>query len=68
MNRYSNDDVAWERLQDHQREEENRDLMAGEPEPLLVTIRRLANRGWLLAGIAARRPPRRVASIRHDGE
>jgi hypothetical protein len=52
-----------------QREMENRRLKAaGQPNATLVTIRQLAARAWLLAGLAAVRPPRRHPSIRRDGE
>jgi hypothetical protein len=67
---YLNEDAAWQRLQDMQREMENRRLMAaGRPHVTLGTIRQLAARAWLLAGLAAMRPPRRrPASIRQDRE
>ncbi len=70
MHQYMNEDEAWRRLQDIQREMENRRLLAaGRPHATLETIRQLAARAWLLAGLAAMRPPRRrPASIRRDGE
>ena len=70
MHQYMNEDEAWRRLQDIQREMENRRLMAaGRPHATFETIRQLATRAWLLAGLAAMRSPRRrSASIRRDGE
>lgn len=67
MHPYMNEDAAWRRLQDLQREMDNSRLMAvGQPEATLATIRRLATRVWLLAGLAANRPPRRRPSIQRD--
>jgi hypothetical protein len=70
MHQYMNEDEAWQRLQDTQREMENRRLMAaGQPRAAFETIKQLAARAWLLAGLAAMRPPRRPpASIPRDGE
>jgi hypothetical protein len=70
MHQFMNEDQAWQRLQDIQREMENRRLMAaGRPHAAFETIRRLAARAWLLAGLAAMRPPRRrPASIQRDRE
>ena len=65
---YMNEDAAWQRLQDLQRELENSRLMAeGQPGAALQLLRRLAARAWHLAGLAATRPPR-YAPMRHDGE
>jgi hypothetical protein len=42
MNQYVNEDMAWLRLQDVQREAENRRLTAGGRRPALIqTVRRL---------------------------
>jgi len=70
VHHYMNEDAAWQRLLDIQREMENRRLLAAaQPSATLETLRRLAARAWLLAGLAARRPSRRrPASIRRDGE
>ena len=70
MHPFINEDAAWQRLQDIQREMENRRLMAaGRPHATFETIKQLAARAWLLAGLAAMRPPRRPpASTRRDGE
>jgi len=67
---YMNEDAAWQRLQDIQREMENRRLSAaGRRHITLDVVRQLAARAWLLAGLAAMRPPRRrPASIRRDDE
>jgi hypothetical protein len=67
---HMNEDSAWQRLQDIQREIENRRLMAAGRRHLTVDLlRQLARRAWLLAGLAAMRPPRRrPASIRRDDE
>jgi hypothetical protein len=41
MNQYVNEDIAWLRLQDLQREAENRRLVAGARQPALTqTVRR----------------------------
>jgi hypothetical protein len=67
MHPYMNEESAWQRLQDMQREMENSRLMAaGQPQAALTTIRRLATRAWLLAGLAASRPPRRRPSVHRD--
>ena len=70
MHPFINQDAAWQRLQDMQREMENRRLMAaGRPRATLETLRQLAARAWLLAGLAAMRPPlRRPRPIQGDGE
>jgi hypothetical protein len=55
-----NEDVAWQRLQDIQREMENRRLLAaGQPNSTFETIKQLAARVWLLAALAVRTGPRR---------
>ena len=65
---FMNEDAAWQRLQDMQREIENSRLMAeGQPDATLQLLRRLAVRAWHLAGLAAMRPPR-YSPMRHDGE
>jgi hypothetical protein len=64
---FMNEDAAWQRLQDTQREIENGRLMVGAPEATFHLIRRLAVRAWHLAGLAAMRPPR-YSAMRHDGE
>ena len=64
---YSNEDAAWQRLQDLQREMENSRLMASsQPKAVAGTLRKLAARAWLLAGLAAARPPRRHAARRES--
>ena len=69
MHPFMNEDAAWQRLQDIQREMENRRLMAaGRSHVTLSTLRQMAARAWLLAGLAAMRPPRRRAPVQHDGE
>lgn len=70
MHQYMNEDEAWQRLQDIQREMENRQLMAaGQQSATFETLRRLEARVWLLAGLAAMRPPRRrPTAIRRDGD
>ena len=61
---HMNEDAAWQRFQDIQREMENRRLLAaGRPSVTLETLRRLAARAWLWR--PAMRPPR---TIRRDGE
>jgi len=65
---FMNEDAAWQRLQDVQRELENSRLMAaGQPRATFVLLKRAAARAWHLAALAAARPPR-YARMRHDGE
>jgi hypothetical protein len=59
MNPYVNEDVMWQRLKDLQVEAENRRLYGPPPGPTRL-VRLLAQRAWLLAGLAVRRPPRRT--------
>lgn len=59
MNPYTNEDVAFERLRDLQREMENSRVMASSLAGLGGLVRVLAARAWLLGGLAMRRPPRR---------
>jgi hypothetical protein len=54
-----NEDVAFERLKDLQREMENSRLTAGSLAGLGRLIRHLSVRAWWLGGLALRRPPRR---------
>ena len=70
MHPFINEDAAWQRLQDIQREMENRRLMAaGRRHITVAMLRQLAARAWLLAGLAAARPPRRrPGGIQPDGE
>lgn len=63
MNDYMNEEVAWQRLQDIEREVENRRLMADGGAPEMVhLLRLLGRRVWWLAGLAMQRPPRRRPS------
>jgi hypothetical protein len=62
MYEYLNEEVTWQRLKDLQREMENCRRMAEGIGQSLVTLRLLAQRAWLLAGLATRRPPRRRPS------
>jgi len=65
---FMNEDAAWQRLQDTQREIENSRWMAeGQPDATLQLVKRLAARVWHLAELAAMRPPR-YGPMRHDGE
>ena len=61
MQMYSdmNEDVAWQHLQDLQREMENSRLMAQHSRVAFADLKRLAARIWWVAGLAAQRPPRR---------
>lgn len=57
---YTNEDAAWQRLQDLQLEMENSRLMtAGQPQATMAALKRLGARAWLIAGLAATRAPRR---------
>ena len=60
MNSRMNEELAWLRVRDAQREVENRRLMAagGSPDGLRL-LRLLGRRVWWLAGLAMQRPPRR---------
>jgi hypothetical protein len=69
MHPFMNEDAAWQRLQDLQREMENSRLLAvGQPNAAFHSLGQLAARVWLLAGLAANRPPRRQASMRHQSK
>jgi hypothetical protein len=70
MHPFINEDAAWQRLQDIQREMENRRLVAAGRRHITVDVlRQLAVRAWLLAGLAAMRPPRRRPGRgQRDGE
>ena len=60
---YMNEDVAFERLKDLQREMENSRLAASSVRRVGGLVRNLAARAWWLAGLAMRRPPRRRPSL-----
>jgi hypothetical protein len=60
---YMNEDVAFERLKDLQRELENSRMAAGSLAGLGKVVRNLAARAWWLAGLAMRRAPRRRPSL-----
>jgi hypothetical protein len=59
MYQYGNEDVAFERLKDLQREMENSRMAADSVAGLGRLIRNLSARAWWLAGLAMRRAPRR---------
>ena len=59
MYQYTNEDVAFERLKDLQREMENSRLAAGSLTAIGAGVRNLSARAWWLAGLALQRPPRR---------
>lgn len=59
MYQYTNEDVAFERLKDLQREMENSRLAAHTLAGFWALIRNLAARAWWLGGLAMRRAPRR---------
>jgi len=56
---YMNEDAAFERLKDLQREMENSRLAASTLGGLGGVVRNLSTRVWFVAGLAMRRPPRR---------
>jgi hypothetical protein len=56
---YMNEDVAFERLKDLQREMENSRHSATALAGLGGVVRIMLARAWWLAGLAMRRPPRR---------
>jgi hypothetical protein len=59
MYNYGNEDAAWDRLIDMQREMENSRLWADRSGRLKATLALLAERAWILGGLAMRRAPRR---------
>jgi len=59
MYSYSNEDAAWDRLKDMQREMENSKIWATDTSNLLKLAGRLGERVGILAGLAMRRAPRR---------
>jgi hypothetical protein len=59
MYQYTNEDVAFERLKDLQREMENSRLTANSLAAFGGLVRNVSARAWWLAGLAMRRPPRR---------
>jgi len=69
---YMNEDVAFERLKDLQREMENSYLTAHTLSGFGTVVRNLSARAWHLAGLALRRPPRRRpmprAETAYDGD
>lgn len=67
---YLNEEVAWQRLQDLQREMENSRLMARHARVAFADLKRLVARVWWIAGLAAQRPPRRRPTpvVRHQGD
>ena len=56
---YMNEDVAFERLKDLQREMENSRLTAHTLAGFGALVRNLAARAWWLGGLALQRVPRR---------
>ena len=64
---YMNEDAAFERLKDLQREMENNRLIAGAALGLGSLFRSWAERAWWVAGLAMRRLPRRSPSATHSG-
>jgi hypothetical protein len=64
---YMNEDAAFERLKDLQREMENNRLIAGSTLGLGTLFRNWAERAWWVAGLAMRRPPRRSPARPHSG-
>ncbi len=65
MYQFNNEEAAWQRLQDIQREMENSRLIAtyGVPKTAYV-LRLLGERIWWIAGLAMRRTPRRHSAAR----
>jgi hypothetical protein len=65
MNQFMNEDVMWERLKDIQMEVENSRLDGPRVWPSAMRLGRLlGERVWLVAGLAARRAPRRHPGAR----
>jgi hypothetical protein len=60
VNPYMNEEANWQRLKDIQQEIEFSHLMASQGLPAALRLARLlAARAWWIAGLAARRAPRR---------
>jgi hypothetical protein len=59
MYQYNNEDVAFERLKDLQREMENSRMTAHTLAGIGRLARSLSARAWWIAGLAMRRAPRR---------
>jgi hypothetical protein len=59
MYQYTNEDVAFERLKDLQREMETSRMAASSAAGLGKSVRNLVARAWWLGGLAMRRAPRR---------
>ena len=59
MNGYFNEEMAWRQLQDLQREMENHRLVAFGGPAIRWWLPKLAQRMWVVAGLASRRAPRR---------
>jgi len=64
---YMNEDAAFERLKDLQREMENSRLIAGSTPSLGRLLRNLAERAWWIGGLAMQRPPRRRPVAKRRG-
>ena len=64
---YMNEDAAFERLKDLQREMENSRLIAGSTPTLGSALSNLARRAWWLGGLAMGRPPRRRPAASRRG-
>ncbi len=64
MYQYTNEDVAFERLKDLQREMENSRMAADSLRGAATLVRHLSARAWWLAGLATRRPPRRNPGLK----
>src|SRR5260370_42127679 len=64
MYQYTNEDVAFERLKDLQREMENSRMAADSLGGAARLVRHLSAGAWWLAGLAMRRPPRRSPGLK----
>ena len=64
---YMNEDAAFERLKDLQREMENSRLIAGSTPSLGRVLRNMVESAWWLGSLATRRAPRwRPMASRRD--
>lgn len=64
MNPYANEEMAWQRICDVQREMENSWLIAQNGLPALGrAVRLFGTRAWWLAGLAMHRAPRPRAAV-----
>ena len=65
---YRNEDVAWQRLLDMEREMENSRIWADRSAHVVELLAVLARRAWIVAGLAMQRAPRHRPFARSASE